>query len=125
MGLFYTAVDAEGVLAELTKTAEAVGIEVRSQLLRGTHPSHGGLCRLAGRAVVLLSSHATSLERCTVLARVLAELGHSGHPALGLESRALVERRGRPHPPQPRASRARTGARPGLAGLGRDGRRRS
>jgi hypothetical protein len=116
-------VDTEGVLAELTKTAEALGIEVRSQALRGSHPSHGGLCRLAGRTVVLLSSRATSLERCTVLAQALAQLGHVDHPALGLESRELIGRRGRPHPP-PTKPRTRTGARPGLAGLGRDGRRR-
>jgi hypothetical protein len=45
------------------------------------------------------------------------------HPALGLESRELVGRRGRPHPPAAKP-RPRTGARPGLAGLGGDGRRR-
>jgi hypothetical protein len=67
-----------------------------------------------------LSSRATSLERCTVLAKALADLGHADHPSLGGESRGLVERRGRPLPPRPRVEK-----RPGLARLGRDGRRRS
>jgi hypothetical protein len=113
-------VDIAGVLDDLTRVAESVGVEIHRRQLRGTHPSSGGLCRLPGRNLVLLSSKATPLEHCTVLAAALAELGHVAHPALGAESRRLVERRGRPPPsmenPKPK--------RPGLAGLGSEGRRR-
>jgi hypothetical protein len=115
-------VNADGVLSDLIRVAGTVGLEVRSQALRGTHPSHGGLCRLPGRVVVFLSSKATPLERCTVLAQALAELGHAAHPELAGESRALVERRGRPLPAKKPAHAGAT--RPGLAGLGGDGRRR-
>jgi hypothetical protein len=108
------------MLAELTQAAESLGLEVRSRALRGTHPSHGGLVRLPGRMVVFLSSKATPIERCTVLAAALAELGHTTHPALGRDARELVERRGRPQAP-----RVPHDSKPGLAGLGGDGRRRS
>lgn len=110
------------MLDDLTRVAESVGLEIQRRALRGTHPSLGGLCRLPGRNVVLLSSKATPLERCTVLAAALAELGHATHPGLGSESRVLVERRGRPvsEPTTP----GKRGARPGLAGLGSEGRRR-
>jgi hypothetical protein len=70
-----------------------------------------------------MSSKATPLERCTVLAAALAELGHVAHPELGSESRLLVERRGRPSAEAPKA-KAKAGVRPGLAGLGSEGRRR-
>jgi hypothetical protein len=115
-------VDIDGVRADLTRVAESVGLEIQRRALRGTHPSLGGLCRLPGRNVVLLSSKATTLERCTLLAAALAELGHATHPGLGGESRALVERRGRPLSPP--TAREKRHARPGLAGLGSEGRRR-
>ena len=114
--------NAEGVLSDLTRVAESLGLEVRSQALRGTHPSHGGLCRLPGRVIVLLSSKATPIERCTVLAQALADLGHAAHPDLARESRELVERRGRPLSVKKPAPAGAT--RPGLARLGGDGRRR-
>ena len=108
------------MLEDLTRVAESVGLEIHRRQLRGTHPSLGGLCRLPGRNLMLMSSKATPLERCTLLAAALAELGHATHPALGAESRVLVERRGRPpqshEKPKPKL--------PGLAGLGSDGRRR-
>jgi hypothetical protein len=107
------------MLAELTQVAESVGVEVRSRTFRHL-PSLGGLCRMPGRTLVLLSSRATPLERCTVLAQALAELGHATHPGLGPETRALVERHGRP------ASQPKTPPQkgPGLAGIGGRGRRR-
>jgi len=75
---------------------------------------------MPGRNLVLLSSKATPHERCALLAEALAELGHAEHPGLGPESRALVQRRGRPE-----AGHAPTSAGgPGLAGGGRHGRRR-
>jgi len=107
------------MLAELMQVAQSAGLEVRSRVLRGSHPTLGGLCRLDGRRVVLLSSKATPLEQCAVLAQALAELGRGDHPGLGAASRALVERRGRPHPGSRPAP-----AGPGLAGLGGGGRRR-
>ena len=112
----------DGVLEDLTRVAESVGLEIQRRALRGTHPSLGGLCRMPGRQVVLLSVKATALERCTLLAAALAELGHATHPGLGAESRALVERRGKPLA-EPKAPEKRH-ARPGLAGLGSGGRRR-
>jgi hypothetical protein len=114
-------VDAARMLAELTEVAESVGIEVRHRALRHV-PSLGGLCRMPGRTLVLLSSRATPHELCTVLAQALAELGHVTHPGLGPETRALVERNGRPPAPAPRPSTPKHG--PGLAGLGVRGRRR-
>jgi hypothetical protein len=115
-------VDVDRVLDDLTRVAESVGLEIQRRALRGTHPSLGGLCRLPGRNVVLLSAKATTLERCTLLAAALADLGHATHPGLGSESRLLVERRGRPLS-SPKAPEKRP-ARPGLAGLGSEGRRR-
>ena len=113
------------MLAELTQVAESSGVEVRSRTLRHL-PSLGGLCRMPGRTLVLLSARATPHERCTVLAQALAELGHAGHPALGPETRALVERHGRPAPPSAAAAREHAPSKkgPGLAGLGERGRRR-
>jgi hypothetical protein len=81
----------------------------------------GGLCRIGGRAVVLLNSKATALERGTVLAHALAELGFDRFEGLAQETRLLIERRGRPKP----FPTAREGARPGLARLGPEGRRKS
>jgi hypothetical protein len=112
-------VDPSVVLAELTQVAESVGVEVHSRVLRGSHRSLGGLCHLAGRNMVLLSSKATRLERCTVLAEALAVLGHADHPGLGPDSRSLIARRGRPA-----AARSDASSGPGLAGGGGHGRRR-
>ena len=114
--------DVARVLADLTRVAEGIGLEIQRRQLRGNHPSLGGLCRLPGRNVVLLSAKATPLERCTVIASALAELGHAGHAGLSAESRLLVERRGRPLAGEP--PKAKRGLRPGLAGLGSEGRRR-
>jgi hypothetical protein len=108
------------MLEELTRAAVELGVEVRSKALRGSHPSTGGLCRIGGRHVVLLNSRATPLERGTVLAHALAELGFDRFESLGHESRTLVQRRGRPKLP----ATGRAGALPGLAGLGAEGRRR-
>jgi hypothetical protein len=110
------------VLAELTQVAESVGIEVHSRTLRTR--SLGGLCRMPGRNLVLLSSKATPHERCALLAEALAELGHADHPGLGPESRALVQRRGRPEAPRAPANPSGNPGGPGLAGGGRHGRRR-
>lgn len=111
------------MLAELTQVAESVGVEVKRSELRGNRPSLGGLCRLPGRTLVVLNAKASTLERCTILAHALAELGHAEHPGLGPESRALVEQRGRPG--ARRAPRAEVRSKgPGLAGLGGKGRRR-
>jgi len=111
------------MLAELTQVAESVGIEVKSRALRHA-PSLGGLCRMPGRTLVLLSSRATPHERCTVLAQALAELGHAAHPGLGSETRALVERHGRPPAPQSAPEHTPPKKGPGLAGIGERGRRR-
>jgi hypothetical protein len=113
-----SSLDPASVLAELTQVAASVGVEVHQRALKTR--SLGGLCRMPGRNLVLLSSKATPHERCAILAEALAELGHAEHPGLGAESRALVRRRGRPEA----APRAPLPAGPGLAGGGRLGRRR-
>jgi hypothetical protein len=114
-------VNQERVLEELTRAVEELGVEVRSRALRGTHPSSGGLCRIGARKIVLLNSRATALERGTVLAHVLAELGFDRFEGLAEDTRLLIQGRGRPHA----AETARVALRPGLAGLGPEGRRRS
>jgi len=108
------------MLAELSLALSGLGVEVRSRALRGMRPSTGGLCRIGGQNVVILNSQATALERGTVLAHALAELGFERFETLTVESQALIQRRGRhaPEPPRPPAKG------PGLAGLGARGRRR-
>ncbi|HEY3495454.1 MAG TPA: hypothetical protein VGK73_12245 [Polyangiaceae bacterium] len=112
--------DPELLLEELTRALVELGVEVRSHVLRGTHPSTGGLCRIGGRHVVLLNSRATPLERGTVLAHALSELGFDRFESLREETRLLVQRGGRPRP----MGAPRSALRPGLAHLGPEGRRR-
>jgi hypothetical protein len=112
--------DPERVLAELSLALSGLGVEVRSRALRGTRPSTGGLCRIGGQNVVILNSQATALERGTVLANALFQLGFERLETLTPESRTLVQRRGR-HAPETPKTPAKG---PGIAGLGAHGRRR-
>jgi hypothetical protein len=70
------------LLAELLRVAEVIGLEIRSFGLRRKHAGAGGLCTINGRAVVILNSHTTALERGTVLADALAfrDLSHVTMP---------------------------------------------
>lgn len=108
------------MLAELSLVLSELGVEVRSRALRGTRPSTGGLCRIGRQNVVILNSQATALERGTVLANALFQLGFQRFDRLTPESQNLIQRRGR-HAPE--AAKPR-GKGPGIAGLGAHGRRR-
>jgi hypothetical protein len=63
--------DPQRLLEALLELAKAAGVEVRSQALRGTHPSAGGLVRVNGREFVLLNSKANAVDRAAALADVL------------------------------------------------------
>jgi hypothetical protein len=112
--------DPNRMLEDLTKVAQQLGIEVRSHVLRGFHASHGGLCRINGRKVVLLNSKASVIERGTALAEALAQVDLQGIE-LDHTMRDIIEHRGRPL----RAMSASARSRPGLAGLGAEGKRKS
>jgi hypothetical protein len=112
--------DPNRLLEDLTRVAQQLGIEVRSHVLRGLHASPGGLCRIRGRAVVLLNSKASVIERGTALAEALAEVDLGG-VELDHETRDIIAHRGRPI----RALSVSTRTKPGLAGLGPEGKRRS
>ena len=112
--------DPNRLLEDLTKVAQQLGIEVRSHVLRGLHASHGGLCRIHGRNVVLLNSKASVIERGTALAEALSQVDLQGIE-LDHVTRDIIEHRGRPL----RALSAHARSRPGLAGLGAEGKRKS
>jgi len=108
------------MLEELSRAAARLGVEVRQRVLRGSHPGSGGLCRIRGETLVLLSSRAPAFDRASILAHALAELGHVESPALTPECRAFVARQIRkPTLPEPEPSDG-----PGLAALGAEGKRR-
>jgi len=112
--------DPNRLLEDLTKVAQQLGIEVRSHVLRGYHASHGGLCRINGRQVVLLNSKASVIERGTALAEALAGVDLGG-VEIDAFTRDLIAHRGRPL----RAMATSARSRPGLAGLGAEGKRKS
>jgi hypothetical protein len=110
------------MLAELCLAASRLGVEVRQRVLRGSHPGAGGLCRIRGESLVLMSSKAPAFERAAIVAQALAELGHAASDELTPECRAFVARQ------KPRGARVEpkpTEGGPGLASLGARGRRRS
>lgn len=112
--------DPNRLLEDLTKVAQQLGIEVRSHVLRGFHASHGGLCRIHGRQVVLLNSKASVIERGTALAEALSQVDLEGIE-LDHATRDIIEHRGRPI----RAMSVGARSRPGLAGLGAEGKRKN
>lgn len=108
------------MLEELSRAAARLGVEVRQRVLRGSHPGTGGLCRIRGETLVLLSSRAPAFDRATILAQALAELGHLDSPTLTPECRTFVARQiKKPAEPIPEPSGG-----PGLAALGAKGKRR-
>lgn len=114
-------VDPAQMLEELCRVASRLGVEVRQRVLRGSHPGAGGLCRIRGETLVLMSSKAPAFERAAIVAQALAELGHASSSELSDECRAFVLRqKPRGAPPGPE-----DGPGPGLAKLGPKGRRRS
>jgi hypothetical protein len=89
-------VDDPRELDDLKRLAERLGIEVRTRVLRGTPGSGSGLCRIRGKWIVILNSHSTLHEKRSVLGDAIAAVQAKEQPA----------------------------ERPGLAGLGPEGRRR-
>jgi len=53
----------ETQLQELEALAEALGVEIRVEVLRSLHPRKGGLCKVQGRFVLLIDKKATVDER--------------------------------------------------------------
>jgi hypothetical protein len=62
----------ERLFEELLAVARAVGLEVRSLPLKGNRPGVGGLCTIKGKAVVILNSLTSAIERTTALADALS-----------------------------------------------------
>jgi len=89
-------VDDQRGLDDLRRLAERLGIEVRTRVLRGTPGSGSGLCRIRGKWIVILNSHSTLHEKRSALGDAIAAVQAKEQP----------------------------GERPGLAGLGPEGRRR-
>src|SRR5262245_28060986 len=89
-------VDDQRGLDDLRRLAERLGIEVRTRVLRGTPGSGSGLCRIRGKWIVILNSHSTLHEKRSALGDAIAVVQAKEQPA----------------------------ERPGLAGLGPQGRRR-
>jgi hypothetical protein len=114
-------VDPERMLEELCRAASRLGVEVRQRVLRGSHPGAGGLCRIRGESMVLMSSKAPAFERAAIVAQALMELGHGSSSELSEECRAFVQR----HKPRGLRLPATSDEGPGLAKLGPRGRRRS
>jgi hypothetical protein len=114
-------VDPERMLEELCRAASRLGVEIRQRVLRGSHPGAGGLCRIHGESLVLMSSKAPAFERAAIVAQALAELGHASSTELTEECRAFVAR----HEPRGARVEPKPGRGPGIASTGRRGRRRS
>jgi hypothetical protein len=112
------------MLAELCQAASRLGVEVRQRVLRGSHPGAGGLCRIRGESLVLMSSQAPAFERAAIVAQALAELGHAASAELSEECRAFVARQ-RPQRSREEPKPKPTDEGPGLASLGARGRRRN
>jgi hypothetical protein len=68
-------VEAQRLLEELTGVARKVGVDVRTEALRiPMHHGGGGLCRLRGKAVVLLDNKSAVVDRVLTLAEALAPM---------------------------------------------------
>jgi hypothetical protein len=68
-------VEAQRLLEELTGVARKVGVDVRTETLRiPMHHGGGGLCRLRGKAVVLLDNKSAVVDRVLTLAEALAPM---------------------------------------------------
>ena len=89
--------DRDRELDDLEELAERLGIEVRRRVLRGAPGSGSGLCRLHGKWVVILNSHSTLHEKRVALSDAISAV---------------------------QAKQQKAPERPGLAGLGPQGRRR-
>jgi hypothetical protein len=80
----------ERLLDELLTVAKRLGIEVRVEPFRGGIRSSGGLCRLRGRALVLIDQRLGAFDRSRALADALSELDVDG-VYLTPQARRLIE----------------------------------
>ena len=87
------------LLAALEQTAERLGIEVRYEVIGRTSTSDpgGGLCRVRGKAIVVIDARVGQADKTAILARALAAFGLVGRglsprlrAALSPEVRAIV-----------------------------------
>jgi len=86
-------VSPERLLDELVGAARKLGVVVRIETLRvPVHHASGGLCRLRGKAVVLLDNRSPVLDRVLTLADALAPLADSSEQVyMAPEARELIE----------------------------------
>ncbi len=79
------------LVAALEKTARHLGIQVRYETIERTSTSEpgGGLCRVRGKAVVVIDGRLGATDRAVVLARALAAFGVLGR-ALPARARAAL-----------------------------------
>jgi len=103
----------ERVLAELEALAARLGIPVRSEPFgRGVLEGRGGLCRVNGKALIVMDASMRLPERIAVLAGALAQVDLTA-VRVPQAVRERIEAAGRAA--RARASRPRKAARPGLA----------
>jgi hypothetical protein len=67
-------VDAERCFHALLRAAERLGVVVKNRVMKGSHASGGGLCRVRGQHVIVLNSKTSFSERDVVLAEALSGL---------------------------------------------------
>lgn len=82
----------EDLLSELLRIAREIGLEVRTQTIRGNNAGAGGLCSIRGKAVVILNLQTSVIERTTVLGDALAGRNLSALPMPDLVRGFIVER---------------------------------
>ena len=83
----------ERLLDELVGVAHKLGVDVRIETLRvPVHHASGGMCRLRGKAVVLLDNRSPMLDRVMTLADALAPLASSSEQVyMAPEAREILE----------------------------------
>lgn len=109
----------ERLLGALVEVANQLGVTVRVEPLRvAVHLGSGGLCRVGGKAIVLLDSKSPVVDRVLTLADALVPLAAAnGDVVMAPEIRELLDaarakREGRMRPIESRAVAVRVLARP-------------
>lgn len=97
--------------------AHEVGVDVRIEPMRSARFASGGLCRVNGKAVVVLNAKSPPVDRVLTLAEAIAPLARAPERALGPEARqvldaAMARREGRMPVQETRAATVRVLARP-------------
>ena len=82
---------AQQLLGELVNVARKAGVVVRVEPLRTPSRSVGGLCRVAGRPMVILERKSGAVDRAWVIADALRRLGIPvEEKGLSLRAKALL-----------------------------------